>query len=341
VAISSGVRQHTASLSVGGQTFLVTKGSVEQTATRQSASFSVELPLTQVALSTFANLGQNQASINVSDGSLSAELISGEIDNVGFDLVNRIIGVQGRDTSAKLHEQKSAEKWPNRKPSDIVQDLAQRVGLQAQIDASILKAGRLVSNDWAKLTDGVSFAAVIHKMAEFEGARWFVKGSTLYFQSKDNPGGTYTLNYRQSSGGGYITADFLRLTVGYNVQAGKTANVTVKSWHSSKKKLLEHKATIQGSTGQTSYTYHIPGLTQDHVEQYAKKKALEHTRHEYTIRAECVGDPSIDVAMSLQLTGTQYFDQQYAIDEIHHRFGMDGHSMEIHATSKKQGRSVS
>jgi hypothetical protein len=52
------------------------------------------------------------------------------------------------------------------------------------------------------------------------------------------------------------------------------------------------------------------------VKQYAEKKANEHTRHEYTIRAECVGDPSIDVAMSLQLNGTGYFDQQCPSSEF-------------------------
>jgi len=287
-----------------------------------------------------AVLESSQASILV-NGSL---LVQGELDNVSCDFIQRVISVTGRDASAKLHEMKSAEKWVNKKTTDVVQDLAQRAGLTAQVGQGMIKAGRILKDEYAKLTDGVSFASVIHKMAELDGARWFVKGTALnYVAQGGQGGGTYSLNYVPPSPGSPMVSDCLHLTISFNAQAAKSNETTAASWHSRKKKMLSSKATVQGVGGGSSKTttsYHIPAFMQDQIQNFAKMKAQEMTRHTYHLEAELVGDPSIDVSMSVQLSGTGPFDQQYQIDEIRHSFGMGGYTMQIQAATAGEGRNA-
>lgn len=289
------------------------------------------------ALAALAGGEETKASVIVN----GATLIEGTLKNIRFDMIQRTIGVTGQDMSEDLHQIKSAEKWVNKSPSDIVSDLAQRVGLSAQIDKSTLKAGRILKDEYAKLTENISYASVLQKMAELDGARWFVKGTTLHYVSQDNPSGVYSLNYSPPAPGKSMVSDCLHLVIDYNVDAGSETQISTKAWHSRKKKMFQSTATVQGiGGGQTiKAAYHIPSFVQDQVKQFAKVKAQEMTRHAYHLEAECVGDTTIDVAMALELTGTEFFDQQYQIDEIKHIFGMTGYTMNIRAATAGEGRS--
>jgi hypothetical protein len=338
MAISSGVAPHLAWLSVNGAMFPVQSGSAEQAATRSSSTFSAEIPLQYPgALDTLATLSDNTASVIVMSHGVTAPLVTGEIDSVDIKFIEGMISVHGRCKSAKLHEKKSSEKWVNKKTGQVVQDLASRAGLSVQADPGLLNAGKFVNIDWARVTDGISFASVIHKMAELDGARWWTDASgNLQYRYVNSPAGIYTLNY---SPGPPISADFFTLTVKFNIQAAKQQKVTVKSWHPKQKKVNQGQASAGGSGGPVEYNYHIPNLTPEQAQQYAKSKAAEHARHAYTLNAHCVGDPSIDVAMALALSGTGYFDGQYQIDSVHHHFGNSGHDMEISAKTPGQGKS--
>jgi phage protein D len=74
------------------------------------------------------------------------------------------------------------EKFNNQTRAQIVNTVAQRNGLQAQVTAATLLAGKLFQIDYAKLTDGVSDAAILHKLAELSGARWWVLRRRLLLQ---------------------------------------------------------------------------------------------------------------------------------------------------------------
>lgn len=343
MAISTGAGPHFAWLSVNGATFPIKEGSADQNATKKSSTFSAKLPMSYPgALATFATLGQNTSSIIVSTRGVTATLLTGEIDTADTDLVGTQIHITGRDQSAMLHATKSAEKWTNQPGSSIVSQLAGRVGLSAQVDPSIVLAGKQVQIDYAKVTDGVSLASVIHKIAEIDGARWWVSNGTLFYQSLANPQGIYTLNYVPPTPDNPMVADFLQLRIRRNVQASKTINVNVKAWHPKKKQVFVGSGTMTGSVGgTTNYTYHAPNYEQDHVNQFAQSKAREHARDALRLTAEVAGDPSINVAMGLQLSGTGYFDQLYQMDSVRHEFGMRGHTMTITAKLPGAGGSSS
>ncbi len=192
-------------------------------------------------------------------------------------------------------------------------------------------AGKQLVQDFVKLSDGISFAAVIHKIAELDGARWWVKDGTLFYRSLSDLSSVYTINWQRPTPGGPMRSDALDLRIRRNVQAGKSIEVTVKSWHPKQKQVNEGKATVGGNGGPIKYEYHIPNLLQSHADQHAKSKANDHARHGASVSARCVGDPGIDVAMGLQLSGTGVFDRTYEMDSVHHTFGMQGHTMTINA----------
>jgi hypothetical protein len=342
MAITSGAGPHLAWLSVDGGTFPVEHGSVEQHKTRKTSTFSAAIPLSYPgAEATLASLGDNDATITVQSRGVTVTLFTGEADTTDFDYVGRVIRITGRDKSAKLHENKTSEKWLNKKGSEIVQDLAGRVGLSVQADGSTLMAGKMLEQDYVRLSDSISFAAVIDKLAQFDGARWWVdQNGTMQYRIGTSSAGTYTLNYTPPTIG-YMTADFTALHIRRNIQAGKTTKVKVKSWHPKKKQVFEYESNVEGNGGPINHSYHIPNLLQDHVQQYAKARANELTRHELTLHATVAGDPTVNVAMSLQLNGTGFWDQTYEMDTVHHEFGMSGHRTSITARSGKGGRSAS
>ncbi len=343
MAITSGAGPHFAFLNVGGSSFPIEHGSVSQHKTRKTSTFSAVIPLSYPgAEAALAALGDNDATIIVQTRGTTATLFTGEADTTEFDYVGRVIRITGRDRSAKLHENKTSEKWLNKKGHEIVQDLAGRVGLSVQADGSTLMAGKKLEQDFVRLSDSISFAAVIDKLAPFDGARWWVdQNGTRHYRVGASPTGTYTLNYTPPTAG-YMTADFVALKIRRNVQAGKTTNVKVKSWHSRKKEMFEGNSNVESKTsGEINHEYHIPGLLKDQVQQYAKARANELTRHELTLHATVVGDPTVNVAMGLQLNGTGFWDQTYEMDTVHHEFGMSGHLTSITARAGKGGRSAS
>ena len=337
MAISSGVGPHRAWVTVNGLMFPVSAGSVEQNATRRSSSFSGQIPLGYPGAELFfAMLDTNETTVSVKTGGAQQDLVAGEIDSVDMDYIGGMISVHGRCKSAKLHAPKSAEKWINKKPHEIIQDLAGRVGLKVDIDQSSLQAGRFMQIDWSKLTDNISYMTVIHKMAEFMGARWWVDAKgVLHVKATGNPQGVYTLNY---SAGPTKKADFLSLRICRNIQAGKPIKVSVKSFHAGQKKTYVGSYSIGGAGQTVEYNYHLPGHSQDHADHHARVKCKEHARHELQLSATLVGDPLIDVAMKLQLNGTP-FAQGFDMDSIRHTFGYGGHTMQISARSAKEGRS--
>jgi hypothetical protein len=339
VAISSGAGPHFAWVSVNGAMFPLTSGGAEQNATRKSSSFYGELPLNYPgALATFGTLGANSSAVIVSTRGITEPLVTGEIDVADCSFVKGIIRFAGRDQSAQLHALKTNQTWTNQLGSQIVQQLASMAGLGVQADPSTLLAGKMVNIDYAKIADGVSAATVIHKLAELDGARWWVKNGTLYYQLLSNPAGIYTLNYVPPTPESPMAADFLDLQVKRNIQASKNISVTVKSWHPRQKQVFTGQANAGGSGGgQQTYEYHLPNLLQDHAQQYATSKANDIASNALKLTAKCVGDPTIDVAMGLVLSGTGIFDQLYQMDSIHHLFGMKGHTMTISARLPSSG----
>jgi phage protein D len=336
MAITSGVRAPRAQIMIGGQSFNVLSASVNQEATRRSSTMSASCALNSFpgGDAFFAGLSDNKGSVSI-DG---MPLVTGEWDTATISYDGTFVALSGRDSSISLHERKSSEKFNNQKRSDIVNTVAQRNGLQAQVAQESLLAGKLFQIDWAKLTDGVSDAAILHKLAELSGARWWVKNGTLYFKGKNDISSSYIVRYQA---GEPSSGDFLSMQASINLQAAKSIKVNVNSWHQKNKVIVSSTNTVAGAIGGTlTYNYRTPGLQQDHADDLAMNKAAEHSRHEIELQLNLVGDTSIDIGMGLQLVGTA-FVQTFEMDHITHQIGPAGYTMQITAKSARQGRGSS
>jgi hypothetical protein len=216
MAITSGVRAPRAQIMIGGQSFGVLSATVNQEATRRSSTMSASCALNSFpgGDAFFAGLSDNKGSISI-DG---IPLCTGEWDTASIEYDATVVALTGRDSSISLHERKSSEKFNNQKRSDIVNTVAQRNNLQAQVDQIPLLAGKLFQIDWAKLTDGVSDAAILHKLAELSGARWWVKNGTLYFKGKSDISSSYIVRYQA---GEPASGDFLQMGVYLNFKRRK------------------------------------------------------------------------------------------------------------------------
>lgn len=343
MAITSGAGPHAAWLNVDGTALPIESGGVNQRKTRKSSSFSVTVPMSWPgALETLATVGDNTTTITCLTRGMTGTLFTGECDTPEFDFIARVIRVSGRDKSRLLHDNKTSEKWLNKKGSDIVQELAGRVGLPVQVDGSVLMAGKKLHQDYVRLSDNISFASIIHKISEFDGARWWIDPQgTLHYQLSNEPSGIVSLNYAQPTPANPMFGDFIHLSIRRSIPAGRSIKVSVKAWHPKKKQVFEYESNVEGNGGPTSYKYHIPVYDQDTVKQHAKSAASSAARHELTVHATVVGDPNINPGMGLQLNGTRFFDQLFELDDVHHQLGMSGHTTSLTARSSKSGRSAS
>jgi hypothetical protein len=341
MAISEGVGPHSAWLTVDGTKLLVEAGGVTQSALRKSATFHCTIPLSEPgAYQTLVSVGKNAAAIEVMTRGNTKKLLTGQIDDVDFDYIGRRITVTGRDKSAALHDNKTSEKWLNKKTTDIVKELAEKAGIKADVKTLETMAGKMLEQDHVKLSDGVSFSYLISKLAEIDGARWWVDADgVLRYAPFGSTTGNYTIFIDQS--GQPIRSDCLHLRVRRNLQAARPIKVRFRAWHPRKKKVFQHESTIPGTGSEIGYDYSVPALQQDQVEKHAKAQAMERARHELTVRATVVGDPNCAAGMGLTLTGTDAFDQTFDIDTVHHDFGMRGHTTHITARSAKKGRTAS
>jgi hypothetical protein len=340
MAVSTGVGPHLAFITLNGNSFPVTDGSVDQKATRKSSSFSVNVPMSfPGALDAFTNISQKQqVTIIVSTRGQQATLLTGVAEHVDFKFTARQITVHGHDESAMLHTMKVSQKFQNQTGSQIVQTLAAMAGLSVQAGSSALMAGKITNSDYAKLADNISIAAILHKVSEFDGARWLVQNGTLFYQLQDEPSGVYTLNYVAPTEDNPMSADSLDLSVVLNVPVNDGGTFMVKSWHPRQAQAFQGQATY-GNGGSNQYVIHIPNLLQDHAQQHAQSKANELGKNAVTVRAHVVGDPTINIMMDLQVNGTDAFDATYQMDSITHHFGYGGHTMDLVARVKSGSNS--
>ena len=339
MAITSGAGPHAAWLNVNGASFPIERGSVSQHAKRRTAEFTVSVPMGLAGAADMAAwIGDNTATITVLARGETATLFTGEVKKLGLDYIGRTIRVSGQDLSGRFHQNKTSEKWLNKLPSEIVQDLVGRVGLSGNITSSTLLAGKRLEQDFVKLSDNVSFSQIIHKLAEFDGARWFVDANgTFHYVPFGSTQGIYSIQIDQSKQP--ISSDCMALRVTRNVEAAKDIEVTIKAWHPKKKQMFQSTARVPGNGGLHRYNFNLPTHEQGHVDQHARARANEYARHELKVNATVVGDPAVSAGMGLQLSGTQ-FDQSYEIDHVHHEFGMGGFRTSITARAAKQGRTA-
>ena len=265
------------------------------------------------------------------------------VDKMGVDFDQREFTLSGRDAGAGMMDKQTNQKWLNQQPNQIVQQIAQSHGIQANVDSQSLDAGKMLSSDFDAISTRGSEWTYIQKLADHYGMVAYLTGGTLYFKNYNEKLPVFPIQYQAPSAQGFMNGNFIVLKASRNMQIARGAKVNVHSHNHRKKEVVSATASSnqQGGTP-LIYNHFIPMLNQDQAQTIANAKLAEIASHELTIdQLEIPGNEQLNSRMQIQLSGTNsLLDQTYDINDIEHRLLWEGgFRTGIKLRNKKQGGS--
>jgi phage protein D len=346
----SQVRQPRFQILIEGNPVPLVEGSVNTSRHARADTFqaSTALQATGKPLGYWASVGPVECIVqgcNDAEGGW-VTLLKGRLDSVEVRADAREgakIHFSGRDNSARLIDGKTTAKRLNKKSSEIVKELAEKYGLQADVDDTSDESGKVHTQDHAHLEDNETAWNTIARLAEREGAFLYFKDDTVYFKQpgSDSQGGTYPIRFTPPDDEATAIGSIIAIQLTQNVHLNKGVKQTVRSYHTRKEKnICTTKEAEAASYGEPlEFIDHIPGLTDDQVEKIATKKQIERQRHEMQIEVVMPGDVNFDARMMVELSGTgSAWDQEYHVNTCTHQFNtFNGYTMRISAQNKKGG----
>lgn len=311
---------------------------------QSSDTFHATLPLDTPGDSFWADTAPMDVQIMATNNYLTGawvEMIQGSVDHVDCNFTKRTAMIRGRDRTAKLTDTKTTEKWQNKKPEEIITELAGRAGLGAQIlGQSKDKAGLKYKDDYNRISEHDNLWNVIVRLAKHMGCIAFVKGNNLVVRPFDGGfEGQYTITYTRPTGLSPAQGNVVDLSCTRNLNLSKTVKVNHKSWQHKEGKGIESEYQSSGVGGELEYTFKAANLTKAQQDQLCETKLNEILSHERTPIIKSYGDVNINPMMKLILTGTGTgFDQEYIMNSIHHHWDDHGYKMDINVRNKDKKR---
>lgn len=257
-------------------------------------------------------------------------ILIGIVDHLQFDVTTQCVRFDGRDLSSLLIEAKTQETFANQTSSEIIQTLASRHGLQADVTPTSTLVGQYYQLDHDRITnDNLS-----HQTNEWDLATWlaqeeeydlWVNGNTIFFHPPTaNTDPPFQIVYQPPANGQIATLNVERLTLERSLTLAKDIQVTVKSTNLRTGSAYIRIVKAQGakSPGATksatqSYVFTRPGLTPDQALKLGNAKLAELTQHERVVSVEMPGELSLTARSKVQISGTNSgFDQMFYCDTI-------------------------
>lgn len=253
----------------------------------------------------------------------------GDVDEPEFQWDEGLICLPGRDKTHLFVDHKTSEKYVNLTSSQIATKLAKKYGLTPVVTGTKTKVGVYYTRDQVNLKDDRTEWDLLTWLARQEGFDIYVKGKELHFQpKKQNQRPTVFRWTPPPADGGPPAFDGIRLHTSHVLTVANDISVTVRSHSTKHKKTTVRRAAKRspkpGSHTQ-QYTYTIPGLTPDQVQQRANQIRDELSKHEFKLEISGPADLTLAVGQTIQLIGTgTKFDQIYWPDSITRRLTNDG-----------------
>ena len=309
------------------------------TADTFSATFAIGPP-PLCGIVFWASLSGAYLEISLRTGATSetTTLITGMLDSMTIDPVNRTVAVEGRDLSASLVDSFSQRDFVNQTASEIVDTIAHNHGLEAVVSSTSGSVGRYVSDNYTKLSLGQfsrfrSDWDLVVELARENSYDVFVKGQTLYFQpAVDTTFGSRRL-YR---------SDYRSIRVERALTPNSAASVRMQSWNCQNMapyvsgNSLSVDETDQASINSTGmdYLFSVPNLTPQQVDQSAGRYAREVGRLRVVVIIEGPWDLTISPRTPLYIAETySILDGPYQVESIdRHSGSSSGSSQTIRAS---------
>ena len=273
-------------------------------------------------------------------------LITGNVDQLEYNPAARTLTISGRDLTSLLIDSKTAEKWNNQTASQIVQTIAARHGLQANVTDTTGLAGGFYQIDHAIPTQGQTEWDLVCWLAQQVGFVVYVDTNTLYFnpppdQTQEQ---TFPLVWTDGDSQTPFSSNTAALSFSRTLTVGKTLTVTVRSWNQQQRKGFS--VSYPSSTGgkirpgsatspAQNFSYVIGNLTKDQTQARAAAIYNEMIKNEMRISVDMPAAKVVDLDVMHRIpvtgTGTSY-DQTYYPETITRRMSFDeGYRMTITA----------
>lgn len=239
-----------------------------------------------------------------------ASLLVGTADALAFDPVRGVLDIEGRDLSAGMVEAQASETFANRTASEIVELIAARHGLGAEVQRTGTAVGRYYQSEHDRLALG-QFARAVTEwdllafLAGQEGFDLFMQGDTLRFGPPD--GDVVPLRVQ----------DCLSLELEHALGLARAVEVTVRSWGTRAGAAVEH--TARGGRGGAVRRHALvrPNLDAGQAQSLAERALADLRRHEWTAQAAMPGELGLSARSRVALAGTgTEWDRDYAVAEL-------------------------
>lgn len=272
-------------------------------------------------------------------GGQATPLILGQVDDIDYDPVGRLITLSGRDLSAPLIDARTSEKFVNQTASQIAETLARRRGLVPVVKPTATKAGAYYTAEHVELTLEQSEWDLLTYLAERENYDVWVSGDRLHFEPSPLPTNpAYHIAWDETS----KASNALSLHLSRSQTLAREVVVVVQSFNQKLQKRFKVELRVTGPNPQEreagrgafqTYSFNVPNLTRDQCEAYARAKAEEITRHERVLTASLPGDGRLTTRAMIRLTGTgSGWDQLYYPDSVTRRISFEeGYRMDLRA----------
>lgn len=279
-----------------------------------------------------------QASLDA--GRTWTSLLTGQADHITVTPENGQCVVEGRDLTSYFIDTKTQHSYLNKTASQVVEELAAKHGMTADVTPTKTLVQRYYSDDHDKLSNG-DFTRVttewnlIVNLAQHEQFEVWVTGNTIHFhplsQRDQNP---YEVVWQSNP----VSSNAVKLALERSMYMAKDIVVAVRSWHSKNGRGFT-KFSPSGSRAagtlagkEQQFTYTIPNLTESQALDLANKFREELTKHERLISFSSPGDLTLTARNMLLVSGTaSSWDQTYFIDTVTRRIGWNGFVMSVKA----------
>lgn len=341
------VRAPRAFLSFLGQQFVPTSLSVEMTTYRQSDGFAATIPLDLGFGEAFwASLPSTAVDIlatNDANEGGYVQLFRGNIDDVELDFASRRVRIRGRDLGAVLLETNTSEQFQNQSVTEIVNTIAQRVGLTAIVQVpSDDKQGDFNHTDYSVDTEQDTLMNVLTRLAQRSGCVFWINGTTLNFVSPDAvTGPTFVVEYVPPTPASIAQGNFVSLVATRSYRLSRSIKLRTKSWQLKQKKGLISEYNMPGSIGgHLVHEYKAPNLTKQQADAFTQQRLNEISSREKTLTISLPGDVALTPECPVQLIGTgTAFDQTYIVSRVEHFFEQgSGYRVSLNVRNKDAAR---
>ena len=252
--------------------------------------------------------------------------------------------IRGYDLSYGLYRNRHRRSYIQMTDSDIVQRIAQEVGLQSEVESTSQVHEYVFQNNQ-------TYMEFLRERSKMIGFELFVRGDTIVFRSPpSNPDGSpITLEW-----GVDFTEFQPRLSVAEQVE-----EVTVKGWNPKQKSEIIGRATsgegapevgerrFGGSVGSEVWgragiqISDRPVASQSQADLIAQAILNERTSKFITAQGNCRGNPQITLGKTLDISGVgDRFSGKYYVTSCNHRLTRDSGYITTFSLSTRSPKSI-